>query len=200
MQRVRTSGPGIRNWIVSVVGTAASTYALDAFATAAGVVLVASGLLAGFGHLATLAFLLASYVAWGLGLRANVRANRELLETTGTSTNVLSKAAYDLTRRRTTGVRAPRLAAAAGYVGTELAKEAPYYLGAFGAAVLSDTVTSNQALVFLCGANLGAALYEFGLARLTMAYLRRRPVPGSPRSSARSTASASDTAASARIR
>jgi hypothetical protein len=199
MQRVRTSGPGIRNWIVSVVATAASTYALDAFATAAGVVLVASGLLAGFGHLVTLAFLLASYVAWGLGLRANVRANRELLETTGTSTNVLSKAAYDLTRRRTTGVRAPRLAAAAGYIGTELAKEAPYYLGAFGAAVLSDTVTSNQALVFLCGANLGAALYEFGLARLTMAYLRRRPVPGSPRSSARSTASASGTAASARI-
>ena len=49
----------------------------------------------------------------------NLRANWALLERTGTSTNALSTAGYDLVR----GPRGRRIAAAAGYVGTELAKE-----------------------------------------------------------------------------
>ncbi len=69
--------------------------------------------------------------------------------------------------------RTRRLAGSAGYVATELAKEAPYYAGAFGAALVSDSVSSGDALVFLAGANLGAAAYEYGLARLTRAFLRR---------------------------
>jgi len=87
---------------------------------------------------------------------------------TGASTNLLSKAAYELApaRRR-------RLAASAGYVCTELAKEIPYYAGAFGANVATDAVSANDALVFLAGANAGAALYEYGLARLTRAFLAR---------------------------
>jgi selenocysteine lyase/cysteine desulfurase len=118
--------------------------------------------------------LVASYVTWGLGLRSGLRANWTLLTTTGTSTNVLSKAAYDVTVRRTAKVRTHRLAAHLGYAGTELAKEVPYYLGAFGAALVTDSITSNEALIFLAGANLGAALYEYGLARLIRALLRRR--------------------------
>ena len=55
---------------------------------------------------------------------------------------------------------------------TELAKEAPYYAGAFGAVLVSDSVSSNDALIFLAGANLGAAGYEYGLARLTRLVLR----------------------------
>ena len=70
----------------------------------------------------------ASYVAWGAGLRLSLRANWSLLEQTGASTNVLSKAAHALTRTRTARVR--RLAASSGYVATELAKEVPYYAGA----------------------------------------------------------------------
>ncbi len=58
---------------------------------------------------------------------------------------------------------------------TELAKEAPYYAGAFGALLVTDSVTADDALVFLAGANLGAALYELGLALATRALLRRRP-------------------------
>jgi hypothetical protein len=165
---------GVTSWAVSLGATVLSTYALDAFAAAAGAVLVGSGWCAGFGRPGLVALLVVSYAAWGLGLRANVRANWALLTTTGTSTNVLSKAAYDLTMARTTGARAPRLAAAAGYVGTELAKEVPYYLGAFGAAALTGTITSDEALIFLGGANLGAALYEYGLARATRAFVRRR--------------------------
>ena len=69
--------------------------------------------------------------------------------------------------------RTRRLAGACGYVATELAKEAPYYAGAFGAALVSDSVSSGDAIVFLAGANLGAAVYEYGLAGLTRAFLRR---------------------------
>ena len=80
-------------------------------------------------------------------------------------------------------MRARRIAAAAAYIGTEIAKEVPYYAVAFGVALASDTLTSRDALVFLAGTNLGAAVYEFGLGRLTQVYLRRfrtRPGQGPP--------------------
>lgn len=160
-------------WTVSVVATAASTWALDATAAVAGGGLVASGLLDGLGHRWVLVFLVASYAAWAVGLRANLLANGRLLAATGTSTNVLSKAAYDLTRRRRPGGRSARVAAAVAYTGTEIAKEVPYYTAAFGAAVLTDAITADEALLFLGGANLGAAVYEYGLARLTGVVLRR---------------------------
>ena len=102
------------------------------------------------------------YVLWGISLRANLGANWLLLRRTGTSTNVLSKAAFELTARR--GPSVQRFAAGAGYVATEIAKEAPYYAGAFGAAVLTDSISSTDALLFLAGANLGAAAYEYVLA------------------------------------
>jgi hypothetical protein len=57
---------------------------------------------------------------------------------------------------------------------TEVAKEVPYYAGAFGAAVFTDSVSSSEAIVFLGGANLGAAAYEYGLAGATRGLLRRR--------------------------
>ena len=108
-----------------------------------------------------LTFLAGTYVAWGTGLRANLAANWNLLEETGTSTNALSKAAYDLVGRWTVRERGRRIAAGAGYVATELGMEAPYYVGAVGAATLSDAVSSTEALVFLGGANLGAAGYVY---------------------------------------
>jgi hypothetical protein len=163
----------LRNWAISLAATAASTYALDACASAAGICLVASGLLAGLDHQWVVAFLVVSYALWGLGLRANVRVNWTLLATRGFSTNVLSKVAHDVTRRRTSNPRTLRLAAAAGYIGTEVAKEAPYYAAAFGAAAFSGSITSAEALIFIGGTNLGAGLYEYGLARLTRAFLRR---------------------------
>jgi hypothetical protein len=163
-----------RRWGVTLAATAASTYALDAVATAAGLALVASGLLRGLDHALVLAVLAASYVVWGAGLRVNLLANHALLERTGTSTNALSKAAYDLAVATRRGPRVQAFAAAAGYVVTELVKEAPYYAGAFGAAVLSDSISSNDALLFLAGANAGAALYEYGLARMTRAFLNAR--------------------------
>jgi NNMT/PNMT/TEMT family len=161
----------LRRWSVTLAATAVSTYALDAFATAAGVLLAASQLLNGLDHGAVLVFLAATYVVWAAGLRVSLVANWRLLERTGTSTNAPSKALFDLTRSRSPRTR--RIAAATGYVATELVKEAPYYAGAFGATLVSDSVGANEALIFLGGANLGAAAYEYGLAHLTRAFLGR---------------------------
>ena len=136
---------GARRWVATFIATIASTYALDAIATAAGILLVTSHILQGLDHVVLLLFLAGTYVLWGLGLRVNLKANWMLLEDTGTSTNVLSKAAYDLVKARTRSVGARKIAAAVGYVGTELAKEAPYYVGAFGVALLTDSVSANEA-------------------------------------------------------
>lgn len=160
------------SWWVSGLATIVSTYALDLVATAAGVLVAATGLLNRLSAPWLLALLVASYVTWYLGLRTNLAANAALLAATGASTNVLSKAAYELTRRRSPRIR--RWAASAGYVVTELAKEVPYYAGAFGAALVADPVDVADAVVFLAGANLGAAGYEYLLGRGTAAYVARR--------------------------
>ncbi len=165
-------------WVVTIVATVGSMYALDAVATLAGLALVASGWLAGLPLPALAGFLLATYGFWALGLRANLRANWALLERTGTSTNAVSKLAYDLTAASTATTGHPRLrrwATAAGYVGTELVKEIPYYAGAIGAVLINGDLTVTDVILFLGGANLGAAAYEYGLARLTRLLLDRRP-------------------------
>jgi len=159
-------------WTVTAGATLASTYALDAVATAAGVALAATGVPQQGGHVTVLVLLLASYVAWGAGLRVNLAANWDLLCRTGASTNLLSKVFFALAAR--SGDRWQRHAASAGYVLTELAKEAPYYAGAFGTLLVTDSVTADDAIVLLAGANLGAAVYELGLARATRVLLRRR--------------------------
>ena len=161
-------------WAIVVVATAVSTCALDLTATASGAILAASPLLDGAPHSAALGFLAATYVLWFVGLRANLIANGRLLEETGTSTNLLSKVMFELARRRSGSERVEQAAARAGYLVTELVKEAPYYLGAFGTALLSDTVDATDALVFVAGTNIGAALYEFGVARLSHLWLDRR--------------------------
>lgn len=162
-----------RRWMATAAATLCSTWMLDAVATATGLMLVASGLLAGAGQGPLLLLLGGSYLAWGLGLRSAVAANWALLTRTGASTCLFSKLAHDLARGLSAGPRLRRLAAGAGYVGTEAAKEAPYYAGAFGALLLLDAVSGAEAIVFLAGANLGAAAYETALARGTRTFLGR---------------------------
>jgi hypothetical protein len=167
------SGAKVKGWLLTILATVVSTYALDGVATAAGMVLVASGVMRGAAQPVLWLVLAATYVAWGAGLRVNLRANYDLLETVGTSSNAFSKVAYELVRKRARTVRTRKVAAAAAYVGTEIVKEVPYYVVAFGVALASDAITSRDALVFLAGTNLGAAVYEYGLGRVTWAYLRR---------------------------
>ena len=160
-------------WTVTLLATVASMYALDAFATAVGGSLAASGLLGGLGRTPLLGFLATTYLIWAAGMRANLAANWSLLTGTGISTNALSKLAHDIARGRDAGPRARRLAASGGYVLTEAAKEVPYYAGAFGATLVTGATTAD-ALVFLAGTNVGAAIYEYGAARATRAFLRPR--------------------------
>lgn len=169
-QRIRAAQP----WVIVIIATIVTMGALDALATTAGVLLATSPFLDGASHGVVLSFLAATYLLWIAGLRVNMIANWGLLEQTGTSTNLLSKLMFELTRRRSDNQRIARVAAAAGYVIAEIAKEAPYYAGAFGTALLSDSVDSTDALVFLAGTNIGAAAYELGIARLSHVVLARR--------------------------
>ena len=176
-----TRAPAIRGarhhapaWLITGLATAASTYALEAVATTTGVALAASGLFDGFGRPLLLGVLVATYVAWAAGMRANLAANWSLLESTATSTNLLAKAAHALARASGARPRTRRRATSTAYVLTELAKELPYYAGAFGAELASEAVSTDDALVFLAGTNLGAALYEYGIARATRKFLSAR--------------------------
>jgi hypothetical protein len=167
-------------WVVTALATAASTYALDAFAVAVGALFVASGALAGLDRPMSLSFLGVTYVVWAAGMRVNLAANWSLLTRTGASTNALSKAAHDIAQTRNAGARMRRFAASGAYVFTEVAKEVPYYASAFGATLVTDTVSAGEAIIFLAGTNVGAAMYEYGLARATRIFLRHR-TPERPR-------------------
>ena len=98
---------GSTRWLASAAATAASTYALDAIATACGIAAVASGALDGLGTSVVVGLLGLSYVGWLAGLVSAMRANVALVDRTGLSTDVVSKAAYDLARRRSGGDRRP---------------------------------------------------------------------------------------------
>ena len=164
----------VRKWSATIVANIVSTYALDAAATAAGVALVVSGLLSGIGLSGATLLLGGSYLLWMGGLSSSLAANWRLLETTGTSTSILSKLAFDLTGRGVVRPGVRRFASAAGYVIFELAKETPYYFGAFGVVFASDAISAEEALVFLAGANGGAAAYEYGLGWSTRVLLRNK--------------------------
>lgn len=167
----RTRRAGSSTWWMSAVATVGSTYALDSVATAGGLATAASGLLDGLAPGWLLAALFASYLTWFLGMRTALAANHDLLLHTGTSTNVLSKIAFELTRSCSPCWR--RRACSTGYVATELGKESVYYLGAFG-TVAATPATTRDAVVFLFGTNLAAAGYEYLLGRGTMLLLGRR--------------------------
>jgi hypothetical protein len=162
-----------RSWVTTVAASIVTFYGLDMVATGAGLLLVASGLLAGISHWEALALFVATNVMWGMGLWSMLLANWELLQRTGASTNILSKAAYDVAVRLTASRRWRCVAANVGYIGTELAKEAPYYFGAAGVALFSDSITAVDALVFIVGANVGASIYGFTLAHGMRLFARR---------------------------
>lgn len=172
------SATQIKKWSATIVANAVSTYALDTVATTAGVLLVATGLLSGIGIHAAVGLLGASYVLWAAGLSSSLAANWRLLETTGTSTSILSKLAYDLAAHRTMRLGVRQFLSAAGYILFELAKESPYYVGAFGLAFATDAISAEEALVFLAGANAGAAAYEYGLGWSTRVLLQKTRLTG----------------------
>ncbi len=160
-------------WSITVGANVGSVYVLDAVASAFGIGFVAllelyTPSVFDFPITYIIGFLVFSYGVWGYSLSKNLKANIYLLETTGASTNIFSKAFYDLARSTTSNSNLRNLAGSAGYIATELAKEIPYYVLAFGAAAASQDVTASMSILFLAGANIGAAVYEYALAFSTM--------------------------------
>lgn len=162
-----------RCWIVTFVASVVTAYGLDVVATCTGLLLAGSGWLAGIEYGTALALLLLTYVAWGAGAWSILKANWELLQRTGTSTNLFSKAGHDIAARLGWSLRWRRAATHTGYILTDLAKEAPYYLGAAGAALFSDSIGVVDAIIFLVGANVGAASYGFMQAYGMRRFVRR---------------------------
>ena len=66
--RLGVTTQGSTRWLASAAATAASTYALDAIATACGIAAVASGALDGLGTSVVVGLLGLSYVGWLAGL------------------------------------------------------------------------------------------------------------------------------------
>src|SRR4029453_3339465 len=89
---------------------------------------------------------------------ACIKANWALLQRTGACTNILAKAGHDLAVRLGWSLRGRKAAAYVGNAATELAKEAPYYVGAGGFALFTDSVSAIDAIVFLAGANTDDAV------------------------------------------
>ena len=161
-------------WGVTLAATVASSLVIDLVATGSGLTIAASGVFADRSRSVVICFLAAAYVVWFAAMRVSIHANWRLLCATGACTNGLSKLGFDIARRRGWSERAERLASAAGYVIREAAMDVSYYVGAFGTALVSDSVDTTDALVFLGGANLGAAGYEYVAAVLSRCYLDRR--------------------------
>jgi hypothetical protein len=160
--------------VATCLAAVTSFAAGDFVASAGGIALASSGVLAGQPPSRIAVLLVGSYLAWALGMRVSLRANVHLLRSTGTSTNVFSKMLYDGAVRRSASERAHSLAASTGYVGMQLVLEMPYYVSAFGAAAATELIDATDALIFLAGTNLAAAAYEYSLGRMTHGLVVRR--------------------------
>lgn len=150
-----------RCWIVTAVASLVTAYGLDVVATCTGLLLAGTGWLAGIEYGTGIVLLLLTYVGWFFGAWSILRANWELLQRTGTSTNLVSKAGHDIAARLGWSVGWRRAATHTGYIITDLMKEVPYYVGAAGAAIFSDSIGAVDAVIFLIGANVGATSYGF---------------------------------------
>ena len=84
-----------------------------------------------------------SGASWSSGMPVDAPITRS---PSHASTNALSKAAHDLARARNARPRTRRAAASCGYVFCEVAKEVPYYAGAFGATLVTDAVSGGDAI------------------------------------------------------
>jgi hypothetical protein len=168
----------LRQWMVTCVASLVTGYGLDVVATCTGLLLAGTGWLSGIDYRTGIALLLLTYVGWFFGAWSILRANWELLQRTGTSTNLFSKAGHDIAARLGWSVGWRRAATHTGYIITDLLKEVPYYVGAAGAAIFSESIAAVDAIIFLVGANIGATSYGFmqsyGMRRLVRHISRPR--------------------------
>lgn len=155
-------------WGLTLGATVGSSMLLEAPATVGGTALVNTHLLQTMDTKGLLALLGVSYASWAYGMHKGIKANINALEQTGMGSNVFSKVAFDNVKHRTL----QKITVGTSYVVPEVAKEIPYYAGAFGADA-AGIINTKEAIIFLAGANVVAAGYEVAQAK-TMDFLVRR--------------------------
>ncbi|MDO8638114.1 MAG: hypothetical protein Q7R43_00945 [Candidatus Daviesbacteria bacterium] len=107
-----------------------------------------------------------SYIPLFTGMLKIADQSWYTLKETGVSVNMFAKFGYDLSRKITRNERVQKAATYTTFLGLELAKEVPWWIGAFtGKEIISDWVpeltTPNIEYAFLTGANIFAAGYEY---------------------------------------
>lgn len=123
-----------------------------------------------------------SYIPYLTSLFKNADQSWKSLQETGISVNIFAKAGYDLSKNITGSQKLQKFSAYSGFLGSELAKEIPWYIGAFaGKEIMSGWVpelyTPNIEYAFLAGANVFAAGYLYAQAggvELALRYWRNR--------------------------
>lgn len=111
----------------------------------------------------------ASYIPYLTSLFKNADQSWQSLKETGVSVNIFAKAGYDLSKKVTQNEKLQKITTNSCFLGSELAKEIPWYVGALtGKEIMSGWVpeldTSNIEYAFLAGANVFAAGYLYAQA------------------------------------
>lgn len=109
------------------------------------------------------------YIPYLTSLVKNADQSWQSLKETGVSVNIFAKAGYDLSKNITGSQKLQKFSTYSGFLGSELMKEIPWYVGAFaGKEIMFGWVpefhTPNMEYAFLAGANLFAAGYLYAQA------------------------------------
>lgn len=144
-------------------------------------------------------FLAISYGFWGAGLYKSCKANLRQLESTGTSTSILSKSLYDMSKQLTPNAFLQAAASYFGFTLIQALEEIPFYAASFPGPVgesisqiphvpelpfvpsapdvisrFSDANSRNNEFAFLAGANMGAAAWAYTLGTTINRKLRNK--------------------------
>lgn len=147
------------------------------------VALVGASLAAGLNPLAgqdpkiAVAALVLSYIPLITGTLQNADQAWKSLNETGASVSFLAKIGYDLSRNVTKNERIQKVATFTGFSVIELAKEIPWYIGAYAGKEglligATEYYTSNMEFSFLAGANIFGAAYQYVQAGAVEGILR----------------------------
>ena len=110
-----------------------------------------------------------SYIPYLTSLFKNADQSWQSLKETGVSVNIFAKAGYDLSKNITGSQKLQKFSTYSGFLGSELMKEIPWYVGAFaGKEIMSGWIpelyTPNIEYAFLTGANIFTAGYLYAQA------------------------------------
>lgn len=151
---------------VTIPLTLVSTSALEAVSIASGTFLAGVNPFSEADPRLAIGALLLSYGFWFSGMAVNARQAWNMLEETGVSVSWWAKVGHDASKKLTDSQTIQKAASYTGFTAMELAKEIPWWLGAFGgkfaiSQAAPEYNTHNMEFSFLMGANVGATFYNY---------------------------------------